>query len=265
MAKHDENPFLSLDKSNFPKSRKKQRDKRVAKPQPKDSARSGTKNSPRPSAAGTNPTHNPEVPTEESENLFIQAMHGVAPLNGDKGRHVAPPPPAQNNTGANSQPASEEAEVAGHLADLVSGKVEFALEHTEEYIHGHVLGLDSKLSVRLKAGFYSPEAHLDLHGMNAEQAFVSLVQFIKENYMQGRRCVLLIPGRGKNSPEGYGVLRQAVQAWLTRDPLKRVVLAFCTALPKHGGAGALYVLLRKHKGKGKINWERLAMEDFHLP
>jgi len=54
------------------------------------------------------------------------------------------------------------------------------------------------------------------------------------------------------------VLRERLQAWLTRDPFKRIVLAFCTALPKHGGAGALYVLLRKRKKDGKINWERWA-------
>ena len=70
---------------------------------------------------------------------------------------------------------------------------------------------------------------------------------MREQYVHNKRCVLLIPGRGKNSPLGVGVLKKEVQHWLTREPLKRVVLAFCTALPKHGGTGALYVLLRKYK------------------
>jgi DNA-nicking Smr family endonuclease len=52
------------------------------------------------------------------------------------------------------------------------------------------------------------------------------------------------------------VLKEELKTWLTRDPLKRVVLAFVTALPRHGGAGALYVLLRKYKKiKGKVRWE----------
>ena len=52
-------------------------------------------------------------------------------------------------------------------------------------------------------------------------------------------------------------LEEELKAWLTRDPLKRVVLAFATALPRHGGAGALYVLLRKFKkSKGKVRFER---------
>jgi DNA-nicking Smr family endonuclease len=76
-------------------------------------------------------------------------------------------------------------------------------------------------------------------------------------YTKGLRTVLLIPGRGRNSPEGFSVLREKVQHWLTRDPFKRVVLAFCTAQPRDGGAGAIYVMLRKlKKSHGKIQWDR---------
>jgi len=255
MSDDASNPFRNLNKKQFPKSRKGK--KPAQAPQRPKTPAASRPATPAPARQQRPPS---EMPEENPEDIFLQAMQGVKPLEGVKGRDVPPPAPSAPEQ-RDAAPASEEAEVAGHLADLVSGKVEFALQYSEEYIHGHVLGLDSKLLVRLKAGYYSPEAHLDLHGMNAEQAFFALVQFIKEGYMQGRRCLLLIPGRGRNSPEGYGVLREAVQTWLTRDPLKRVVLAFCTALPKHGGAGALYVLLRREKGKGKINWERLALDE----
>jgi DNA-nicking Smr family endonuclease len=84
-----------------------------------------------------------------------------------------------------------------------------------------------------------------------------LLLFVKKNYLGGKRCLLIIPGRGKNSPQGRGVLREQLQAWLTRNPLKRVTLAFTSAKPQHGGAGALYILLRKYKkSRGKIIWER---------
>ena len=63
--------------------------------------------------------------------------------------------------------------------------------------------------------------------------------------------------RGANSPGGVPVLKEELKSWLTRDPLKRVVLAFTTAQPRHGGAGALYVLLRKFKKtKGKVRFEK---------
>lgn len=261
MHKNDENPFLSLDKKSFPKKRSKGKQKEAKAPlSGKARNTKAGKAAPPPPKAAAQAAAAPMPEPVEQEELFLQAMNGVEPLDKNRGRVVA----KKANTLQSSQtPPShkdEDAEVTNKLADLVNGKVEFKLENTEEYINGHVVGLDVKLQVRLKAGFYSPEAHLDMHGFNSEQAWVALIQFIKESYMQGRRCLLLIPGRGKNSPEGYGVLRERVQLWLTQDPMKRVVLAFCTALPKHGGAGALYVLLRKQKGKGKINWDRYPVD-----
>ena len=71
-------------------------------------------------------------------------------------------------------------------------------------------------------------------------------------------CVLLVIlvllQAGK---EGMGVLREKLQSWLTQDPFKRVVLAFCTAQPHDGGPGSVYVLLRKYRKKGRIYWERM--------
>ena len=55
---------------------------------------------------------------------------------------------------------------------------------------------------------------------------------------------------------GQGILRQEISTWLTQAPLKRIVLAFTTALPRHGGSGAVYLLLRQaRKERGKIFWE----------
>lgn len=199
----------------------------------------------------------PAEPLDDAE-LFSRAMSGVKTLDAQaSGRQVAakakPAPPPQSDP---------EAEARGRLLDLVSGKVEFALEYTDEYVQGYVQGLDSKIFRQLKAGQLSPEAHLDLHGLNAEQALSSVLVFLREQYYQGRRCVLLVPGRGINSPGGQAVLKEELKTWLTRDPLKRVVLAFCTAQPRHGGAGAIYVLLRlRKKTEGKIRWDNFWGEE----
>ena len=143
------------------------------------------------------------------------------------------------------------------LQEFIDGKLEFALAFTDEYVEGHVVGLDLMLVGKLQAGQFSPESHLDLHGMNAQQAFDALVGFFRAAYFKGQRTVLVVPGRGLNSPHGISILREKVQEWFTQEPLKRVILAFCTAKPSDGGAGALYVLLRKfRKGEGKIHWER---------
>jgi|GEM_PF-182848 len=188
-----------------------------------------------------------QTPPPDEDNLFSKAMSGVRTLAG-KGREVPP----------ETAPREAAAPAVGHpLQDFMDGAVEFALEFTDEYLEGHVVGLDALTVGKLRAGQYSPEGHLDLHGMNALQAYEAMVGFMRAAYHKGQRTVLLIPGRGRNSPDGMGVLREKVQAWLTHDPFKRVVLAFCTAQPAHGGAGALYVLLRKYKkSRGKIQWDR---------
>ena len=187
------------------------------------------------------------TPPADEDNLFSKAMSGVRTLAG-KGREVPP----------ETAPREAAAPAVGHpLQDFMDGAVEFALEFTDEYLEGHVVGLDALTVGKLRAGQYSPEGHLDLHGMNALQAYEAMIGFMRAAYHKGMRTVLVIPGRGRNSPDGMGVLREKVQAWLTHDPFKRVVLAFCTAQPAHGGAGALYVLLRKYKkSRGKIQWDR---------
>lgn len=193
----------------------------------------------------------PSHPVDDAD-LFARAMSGVRSIdNAQKGRSVAPRP---ETTPRQATPPDIEGNTV--LLDLVAGKVEFELSFSDEYMQGFVRDMDQKVFRQLRAGQLSPEAHLDLHGQNADQAQLALLHFVRENYMAGKRCLLLIPGRGINSPGGLPVLKEELKTWLTRDPLKRVVLAFATALPRHGGTGALYVLLRKFKKtKGKVRWE----------
>jgi DNA-nicking Smr family endonuclease len=183
---------------------------------------------------------------EQSEDeLFLHAFADVAPLN-KGGRDVAPP----------SEPARTVPEPPQTFARMLEENIEFEMDYTHEFITGQVRGLDAKVFRKLKAGEFSVQAHLDLHGMNADQARFAVIDFLRRCYMEGKRCVLVIPGRGRNSPLGQGVLRQELTAWLTKAPLKRVVLAFTTAQPRHGGSGAVYLLLRQaRKDRGKIAWE----------
>ena len=182
--------------------------------------------------------------------VFLQAMGEVAPLQG-RGRDVAPVPET-----ATPPPHGDTS-----LQDFMDGKLEFALSFSDEYLEGHVVGLDQMTINKLRAGSFSPEAHLDLHGLNAVQAFEALRGFLRGSWYKGLRTVLVVPGRGRNSPDGIGILREKLQNWLTQDPFKRVVLAFCTAQPHVGGPGSVYVLLRKYKKKGRVYWERTPADD----
>ena len=187
---------------------------------------------------------------DADDAVFLQAMGEVAPLQG-RGRDVAPVPDAT------TPPPNGEIS----LQDFMDGKLEFALSFSDEYLEGHVVGLDQMTINKLRAGSFSPEAHLDLHGLNALQAFEALRGFLRGGWYKGLRTVLVVPGRGRNSPDGIGILREKLQNWLTQDPFKRVVLAFCTAQPHDGGPGSVYVLLRKYKKKGRVYWERTPADD----
>ncbi len=192
-------------------------------------------------------------PVEEGadDSLFFRAMQGVEQISGAGRQIQPPPPPAQEPEDDGSDPEAK------LMRQAMQGNVDFELELTDEYMHGFVRGLDSKIFQQLKAGRLSAEGHLDLHGQNADQALDSLLFFMRESYLAGRRMVLVITGRGKNSPKGLSILRQEVQTWLTREPLRRITLAFCTAQPRDGGAGALYILLRKmKKSQGKVAWDK---------
>lgn len=188
------------------------------------------------------------VPDEESA-AFLRAMGDARPLAG-RGREVAPA--AETVT---PPPGSELS-----FRELMEGTLEFAVSFSDEYLEGHVVGLDPLIMGRLRSGALSPEAHLDLHGLNAVQAFGALRDFMRGAWYRSLRVVLIVPGRGRNSPQGQAVLREKLQLWLTQEPFKRVVLAFCTARPHDGGPGSVYVLLRKFRKKGRICWERMPMD-----
>ncbi len=199
-----------------------------------------------------------EKKPESEADLFLRAMERVKPLSDKAGGRKIPQKPAP----VESSPFAGRDREQNYLQDLVDGKIEFEIALSDEYLQGHVLGLDPRICKKLETGAFSVEAHLDLHGMTTEEALTTLIQFVKQHYLNNSRCLLIIPGRGKNSPNGRGVLRDQIQTWLTRDPLKRVLLAFSTAQPKHGGAGALYLLLRKYrKNRGKIFWERYSTDE----
>ncbi|MCY4591477.1 MAG: Smr/MutS family protein [Alphaproteobacteria bacterium] len=118
---------------------------------------------------------------------------------------------------------------------------------------GHVPGLDRRSALRLKRGQVSIDATLDLHGMTQARARAELDRFLGKAISRGHRTLLVITGKGDrvrerwNRDDGPGVLRRRVPAWLRDHPQARDILAISNASPAHGGAGALYVVLRRHR------------------
>ena len=86
---------------------------------------------------------------------------------------------------------------------------------------------------------------IDLHGFTKQEAEVELKEFLIRSYKLGLRCVLIVHGRGLNSPESLPVIKEGLPRWLAQGPIRKLVLAFATARPYDGGTGAIYVLLRR--------------------
>ena len=113
--------------------------------------------------------------------------------------------------------------------------------------------MDSKAFGKLKRGKMRPEGRIDLHGMTLDRAHPALTKFILGSHAKGRRLVLVITGKGKMRDEGgpipvrHGVLRHQVPQWLTMPPLSSAVLQVSQAHISHGGGGAYYVYLRRHR------------------
>ena len=112
--------------------------------------------------------------------------------------------------------------------------------------HGDITGLDRRTGQRFKRGQLPLEARLDLHGMTQTEAHRALSSFLAVQQSAGRRCVIVVTGKGVGK-EGGGVLRNAVPFWLNEAPNRNRGLAFEYARQKDGGAGAIYVLLRRRR------------------
>lgn len=111
--------------------------------------------------------------------------------------------------------------------------------------HGTTPGLDKRSAERMKKGEMEIDGRLDLHGMTQDTAHAALVAFVMRAYDSGRRCLLVITGKGNRA--GTGVLRSNVPRWLNHSPCRERILGFSHARPQHGGEGALYVLIKRRR------------------
>ena len=114
---------------------------------------------------------------------------------------------------------------------------------------GAVVGVDKRTAGRLKRGKLPVEGRLDLHGLSQSEAERALAAFLARSQARGHRCVLVITGKGgerrREDLERTGVLRRMMPIWLNAPANRARILAFDEARAQHGGAGALYVLLKR--------------------
>lgn len=175
------------------------------------------------------------------EELWALATEGADPLR-DRSAPIRPGPSPVAHA---ALPLDPDLHAYDELRALVSGEVAFDLSDSDEFIEGGARGLDPRVLRRLRRGDFSVQGHLDLHGLSREEARPLLEAFLSAARAAKKRCVLVVHGRGLHSKDQVPVLKDALKRWMTTARFAQHVLAFATARPHDGGAGAVYVLLRR--------------------
>jgi len=108
--------------------------------------------------------------------------------------------------------------------------------------------LDGSWDRRLSRGLAQPDAVLDLHGHNLATAYALLDERLEQAIANGARLLLLITGkpRGEGGSK-RGAIRAAIGDWLAASRHAADIAAVRNAHPRHGGAGALYIVLRRRR------------------
>lgn len=125
-------------------------------------------------------------------------------------------------------------------------KERIGVTRRERLKEAHGRDVDRRTAEKLARGKMKIEGSIDLHGMNQIEAHENLARFIRSSHSRGRRCVLVITGKGRDGKPG--ILRKRVPEWLNEPPLEAYVLRIAQAKQHDGGAGAIYVLLRRKRG-----------------
>lgn len=187
--------------------------------------------------------------SDADDKLFREELEGVAPLG------------AESRVALNRSPVSGLAVAARRAAAVEELEAErnfLALDHVDMLDPYYPLdfkrpGVQHGVYRKLKQGKYPMDARLDLHRMTVETARDELFQFIRDALSYDLRNVLLVPGRGSHGNAPEAILKSYVNKWL---PEFEEVQAFCSAIPAHGGTGAVYVMLRKSEKRKQENRDR---------
>ena len=112
--------------------------------------------------------------------------------------------------------------------------------------------LDGSWDRRLSRGMVQPDATVDLHGHTLNSAYAMLDDALGRSVARGDRVVLLITGKpprpDSERPHARGAIRAAVGDWLHASRHADAIAAVRGANPRHGGSGALYIVLRRPRG-----------------
>tara|TARA_R110000824_G_scaffold50236_1_gene140504 strand:- start:314 stop:874 length:561 start_codon:yes stop_codon:yes gene_type:complete len=137
-------------------------------------------------------------------------------------------------------------------AESFGGKSEAAIPLRDQKPVPTRHGLDGGWDRRLTKGMVQPDVTVDLHGYTLSSAHGRLDGALELSIAAGHRAMMLITGKARNDDErrregGRGAIRAAISDWLAASRHHAHIAAVRRAHPRHGGAGALYIILRRRR------------------
>jgi len=184
------------------------------------------------------PVPQKRMSTEEEEDdsaLFRASMKGVRRIKDDGRVSLSEAKPKPHRF----RPETEENPIIDRLSDFARLPPVDAETQLNFVRSGG--GIQEKYLKRLRRGQLRIDSSLDMHGMNSDEAKQQLLAYLTWANAERLRVVHLVHGKGYGSAK-HPVLKNKLNLWLQQCD---EVLAYCSAQPKHGGSGALYVLLKK--------------------
>ncbi len=178
----------------------------------------------------TTDDNKPGRPAPDAE--FRDSVGGVRPLKVRR-QHLQTPPPRPHAKFSRADERSV-------LEESLQAPPDTELIETGEELLFHRPRITRRILRQLRRGNFAIQDEIDLHGLTAAEAKPALRAFVVESSRAGLRCVRVVHGKGLGSGPKGPVLKTAVNRWLSRWG---EVDAFCSAQPRDGGHGALYVLL----------------------
>jgi DNA-nicking Smr family endonuclease len=211
------------------------------------------------SKAGDKPARGGRAMTADEARLWRHATHGLEPVKakprvGAPREDLAPSPPRP------AQPAPPPAREAPPA--LPKAKPAAVARPKSRPPPVPLAEFERRKARQIAAGKIEVDASIDLHGHTQREAREELRAFLRRAHAQGKRMVLVVTGKGgsEEAADGFGnmlgqrqrgVLRRSVPHWLEEADLRPVVMSYTAAGLRHGGAGALYVQLRKAQSSGR--------------
>ncbi len=179
-------------------------------------------------------------PFDNDNDLFKKAMGDIKPIKQTK-REPKPAPPKRITRRKQEEEYQATPGLDDHYSFFDPQSYQQGID-ADETISYYKQGLQEKQIRRLRQGKIRPEARLDLHHTRAGEVFELTDSFIQLSKTRNKRCLLIIHGKGFYSKDNTPLIKNMLNEWLRIHP---DVVAFQSALPRDGGTGAIYVLIKQ--------------------